>query len=441
MTSWRFRLFNGTDTLMRTIYGNLSLMPVMDIIQWADNSKRTGTLTLFQGDSQKKFYLQDGQIIFVWSDCEGERIADFLQFETVVSQKKLNEVLSDSEMLGLPFVGYLYSEKIISKPRLEEILKLVVEAALLSALSWETGTFEFIDELPGFVRNGPVKLSSTRVLLESVQKFDESRQKYQVNTNRVIAEIVQHMEGGNVELPPIPDIMQRIMSKINNANVSIDEVVNCITDQILVSKILKICNSPYYRRAGKVSTLRDAILFIGFKSLISIVTVHSLSSFSPRNVVEIRKVLQHCLVCGMIARQIAQDMRGDYDQAFICGLLHDIGKTVMLNMLAEYILSDEAREKLIKDHHAEIGYLLARKWNFDEIIQNSIRFHHTPEQAGTYRNLVETVYLSNVMTYSDCRIDTISSAATSCIDMKQVNVAELMERVDSLDQAARDIIY
>ena len=77
-------------------------MSVMDIIQWADNSKRTGTLTLFQSGRQKKIYLQDGQIIFVWSDCEGERIADFLQFETVISQKKLNEVLSDSEMLGLP---------------------------------------------------------------------------------------------------------------------------------------------------------------------------------------------------------------------------------------------------------------------------------------------------------------------------------------------------
>ena len=184
-----------------------------------------------------------------------------------------------------------------------------------------------------------------------------------------------------------------------------------------------------------MSTLRDAILFIGFKSLVSIVTVHALSSFSPRNVGEIRNVLQHCLVCGMIARQIAHDMRGNYEQAFVCGLLHDIGKTVMLNMLAEYILSDEAREKLIKDHHAEIGYLLARKWNFDEIIQSSIRFHHTPEHAGEYRNLVEMVYLSNIMTYSGCQMDTISGAAISCIDMKQINVAELIERVESLDKA------
>lgn len=425
---------------MRTISGNLSLMSVMDIIQWADSNKRSGTLTLNRDDRQKKIYLQDGQINFVWSDCEGERIADFLQFETVVSQKKLNDALSDSEMLGLPFIGYLYSEKIISRPRLEDVLRQVAEAALLNALSWETGTFEFVDELPSFVQNGPVKLCSTQVLLESVQKFDESRQKTQFDSMRVIAEVEQQIERGNVDLPPIPDIMQRIALKIDNVNVPIDEIIDCITDQILASKILKICNSPYYRRTGSVSTLREAILFIGFKSLISIVTVHSLSSFSPRNAAKIRQVLQHCLVCGMIARQIARDMRGDYEQAFICGLLHDVGKTLMLEMLSDYLLSDEMRETLIKNHHAEIGYLLARKWNFDEIIQNCIRYHHSPEQAGMYGSQVEVVYLSNIMTYSNCQADAIDKAGLRTIDLKKINVSELLERVESLDQSARDII-
>ncbi|ABK98372.1 HDOD domain-containing protein [Pelobacter propionicus] len=424
---------------MRTIHGNLSLMSVMDIIQWADNSKRSGTLILFQDDHQKKIYFQDGQIIFVWSDCQGERIADFLQFETLISQQKLHEVLSDSEMLGLPFIGYLYSEGIVSLSRLEEILRLVAQAALINALSWETGLFEFIDELPGFVLNGPVRLSSTQLLLESLQKFDETHQNSRVDSDRIVVEIVRNIEHGNLDLPPIPDIMQRIVSKMDSPNVSIDEIVECITDQILAAKILKICNSPFYRRSGKVTTLKDAVLFIGFKSLISIVTVHSLSSFSPRNTVEIRKVLQHCLVCGMIARQIAQDMRGDYERAFICGLLHDIGKTVMLDMLSDYLLEDDVRQKLIDGHHAEIGYLLARKWNFDEAIQESIRFHHEPERAVMHRGLVEMVYLSNIMTYSSQAGDT-PGVSFAGIDLKQINVAELMERVDGLDEVAGDII-
>jgi putative nucleotidyltransferase with HDIG domain len=411
----------------------------MDIIQWADNSKRTGTLILFQDNRQKKIYFQDGQIIFVWSDCGGERIADFLQFETVVSQQKLSEALSDSEILGLPYIGYLYSQGIVALPRLEEILRLVAQAALLDALGWETGMFEFVDELPGFVLNGPVKLSSTQLLLESLQKFDETHQKSRIDSDRVIAEIIHNIEHGNLALPPIPDIMQRIVAKIDSPNASIDDIIDCITDQILVSKILKICNSPFYSRSGKVSTLRDAVLFIGLKSLISIVTVHSLSSFSPRNIVEIRKILQHCLVCGMIARQLALEMRGDYERAFVCGLLHDIGKTVMLDMLADYILSDDKRQKLMDDHHAEIGYLLARKWNFDEAIQESIRFHHEPERASAFRGLVEMVYLSNIMTYSS-QAGEMAGVSLASIDMKQLNVTDLMEQVDALDRVAGEIV-
>lgn len=414
-------------------------MSVMDIIQWADNSKRTGTLILFQDNRQKKIYLQDGQIIFVWSDCEGERIADFLQFETVISQQKLSEALSDSEMLGLPFIGYLYSEGIVALPRLEEVLRLVARAALIDALGWETGMFEFVDELPGFVLNGPVRLNSTQLLLESLQTFDETHQKSRVDIDRVMAELIRNIEHGNLDLPPIPDIMQRIVAKIDTPNVSIDEIIDCINDQILVSKILKICNSPFYRRSGKVSTLRDAVLFIGLKSLISIVTVHSLSSFSPRNVVEIRKILQHCLVCGMIARQLALDMRGDFERAFVCGLLHDIGKTVMVDMLSDYILSDDKRQKLVDDHHAEIGYLLACKWNFDEAIQESIRFHHEPERACGYRGLVDIVYLSNIMTHSS-QAGGVAGVSLASMDMKQVNLADLMEQVDGLDKAAGEII-
>ena len=80
-------------------------MPIMDIIQWADNSKRTGTLLLRRQEQQKKIYMQDGKIIFIWSENEGERIADFLQLETAPSQKKLKEARADPGLRGLSFRG------------------------------------------------------------------------------------------------------------------------------------------------------------------------------------------------------------------------------------------------------------------------------------------------------------------------------------------------
>ena len=63
---------------MRSIQGSLSLMSVPDILQWAEHNKRTGTLSFRHDGSEKKIYFQDGMILLVSSDREGERLAEFL---------------------------------------------------------------------------------------------------------------------------------------------------------------------------------------------------------------------------------------------------------------------------------------------------------------------------------------------------------------------------
>lgn len=425
---------------MRKFNGNLSLMPLVDLIQWADNSKRSGTLILSQHGRQKKFYIQEGKIIFIWSNCEGEHFGNFLKNQSDISQDELDKAFSDSESLGLPFIGYLLSEKALSKGQLEDILRKAAEVVLTSALKWDTGIFEFIDDLPGFVLNSPVRLNSIQVLLESVRHYDENRVGNQVDADMVLKEVREHIQQGNFELPPIPDVMVQIAQKIDNHTISIDEIIECITDQILVSKILRICNSPYYGHLGHISTLKAAVVFIGLKSLMSIITVHAMSSFSPRNAKEIKKVLQHCLVCGMIARQITRDMGGNYELAFMCGLLHDIGKTILLDMLGDYMLLPEARDQLIEENHAEVGYLLAQKWNFGDDIKEVIRYHHSPEQAVGYASLAEVVSLSNAMADLNSQPEEIMDMTFTSLELSQISVDDLLEQVDKLDQEAHEII-
>ena len=206
-------------------------MTVADLIQWTDNSKRSGTLILNQHGRQKKFYIQEGKIIFIWSDCEGEHFGNFLMDQSHISQDELEKAFTDSEFLGLPFIGYLLSENILSKERLEEILKKSAELVLSSALKWDTGIFEFTDDLPGFVLNSPVRLNSMQLLLESVQHFDENNLGSRVDAKMVLDEILDHIQEGNFELPPIPDVMQQLAEKIDNPGISIDEIIECITDQ------------------------------------------------------------------------------------------------------------------------------------------------------------------------------------------------------------------
>jgi len=425
---------------MRKFNGNLSLMPLSDLIQWAENSKRSGTLVLNQHGQQKKFYLQSGKLIFVWSNCDGEHFGNFLKDQSPISQDELDQAFTDAESLGLPFIGYILSKNIISREQLEEILRRAAEAVLTSALKWDTGIFEFIDDLPGFVLHSPVRLNATQLLFESVRRFDESRLGSQVDADMVLKEIQDQIQQGNFELPPIPDVMMQIAEKIEDPSISISEIAECITDQILVSKILRICNSPYYGHLGHVSSLKEAVVFIGLKSLMSIVTVHAMSSFSPRNAEEVRKVLQHCLVCGLIAREITRDMGGNYELAFICGLLHDIGKTILLDMLGDYMLLPDARDRLIEDNHAEVGYLLAEKWNFGKDITSVIRYHHSPEQCTHQVNLAEVISLANAMADLNNQPKEIKDMTFTSLELSQISIDDLLDQVDKLDQEAGDIV-
>jgi len=391
---------HNTGDDLRTMHGNLNFISILDLIQWAGNSKRSGTLIVTYNEQNKKFYFQDGKVIFVDSGLDNECIINFLMLETSLNRQELQDKISVATSLGLSFISYLISDNVISKEIMNKIIRQIAQSAVTDAMKWLTGEFEFIDTLPSFVLNGPIELDPTLLLMESANKFDELLMERTVNTNLIAEELKNNIMTGNINLPAIPDIIQQIQEKVEDPHASIEKIVDCITDQILVAKIFRICNSPYYKNTNKISTLKEAIVLIGLKSLLSIVAVHALSSFSPRNSDEVRKVLGHSLVCGMIARQIARDMSGNFELAFICGLLHDIGKTIMLDMLDNYMLSPGLRAKVMEGNHSEIGYLLAKKWNFGEDVQECIRYHHSPEGATINRSMVELIYLANTMAHT-----------------------------------------
>ena len=436
---------------LRTMHGSLSLISLVDLIQWAGNSKRSGTLVLSDDGQIKKFYFQSGKVIFIGSENDNERIIDFLLLESTLSQQEIHEKKSVSDNLGLPFIGYLITENIISKAIMEKIILQIARSAVTDVMKWTSGEFEFSGELPGFVQNGPIELDSTLLLMESAVKFDDYRLSNTIDTDLIANELKKNIMNGDIDLPPIPDIIQQIQERIEDPNASIDRIVDCITDQILVANILKICNSPHYRTTTTIHTLKEAVVLIGLKSLMSIVAVHALSSFSPQNADEVRKVLKHSLACGIISRQIAYDLRSNFELAFICGLLHDIGKTIMLGMLNDYMLSPELRAKVIAENHTEIGYLLAKKWNFGEEIQECIRYHHSPDKATINRSMAEIVCLGNSMAHTSdqpgsqgeiflsmAQCNSYSGSSDRSIEVQQESVIKQNEQVKNLYKDAWD---
>lgn len=420
------------DKLSRSIEGSLSLMTLSDLMQWIEVSRRSGTLTVTNDEITKRFFFQDGKLIFIWSDKEGEQLCQALHEATGLPLELIFETLRTAEQLGISCVGYLSSEQGIPLERLVSLINSLAEQAMADVITWKAGRFRFSDNLPLTVLSSPVNLPTTRVLMESAVLIDENDLAHKASTDSLLDEMFDLIRKGAINLPPLPSEMQELMHRINNPALMVDDIIDCITDPILVSKILRICNSSFYGRRNTISTLREAVVYMGLKSLLSIVTVHALSRFAPRNAQQVQALLRHSMATAMIAKQLARDMGYNHDQAFVCGLLHDLGWIVMLELLAEYNLPAEKLDQLIKDHHAVVGSLVAKKWNLSEDIQEVIRCHHNPANAQRYPKLVEIIHISNLLTKSDTPPPDLTSSPL--YNTAASVSAPFSDRLDELDR-------
>jgi putative nucleotidyltransferase with HDIG domain len=170
-------------------------------------------------------------------------------------------------------------------------------------------------------------------------------------------------------------------------------------DPVVTVKVLRVVNSAYYGLTKKITSIDQAVVFLGFNSIknlaLSIAAIGMLPD-NPMSGFDGQRYLQHSLICAGIARQLALKLTGaDSQDCFIAGLLHDFGKVVVAQFMPvefrkslEMSLWDdvplhEALQKVVGVDHATIGAMLAQKWRFaDELVQ-TIRFQHDPECYDT----------------------------------------------------------
>ncbi|MBM4176719.1 MAG: HDOD domain-containing protein [Ignavibacteria bacterium] len=214
------------------------------------------------------------------------------------------------------------------------------------------------------------------------------------------------------ELPTLPNVANEIMNMIDKPYVSAAKLAKLISqDQGMVAKILSLANSPVYGLTQKVSTIELAIVVLGFDTIKElIISLSILNSAQSRNerYFNTNYFGKHSILCGTVARMLANDFGYRVSgEAFIAGLLHDIGISTMQKYLtSEFNLISELRfyqkisqldaEKIIIGKtHPEIGSHLASKWNFPAQLIESIRFHHSPSEAVLNPTLTALIHLAD----------------------------------------------
>jgi|Deesub1362B_J571_1020462.scaffolds.fasta_scaffold03779_4 putative nucleotidyltransferase with HDIG domain len=218
-------------------------------------------------------------------------------------------------------------------------------------------------------------------------------------------------------LPTLPQVVHKVISLVENPETSASQIAQAVgKDSALVSKILKVVNSAYYGLPRKVSKLSQATVILGFHSIKNLVLTASVFSYFGKNGqadgFDREKFWLHSLGCATASKVISRRMRlGNPEEAFICGLLHDIGKIALDQFLhdefekilslanREQVTLAEAEMKILGADHSEIGAWLCDKWNFPWHIQECVAYHHRPDAAKENRRFVYLVHLSDAIAH------------------------------------------
>lgn len=234
-----------------------------------------------------------------------------------------------------------------------------------------------------------------------------------LETNRELDKIISTIG----DLPSSPAIITTLIGLTSDINTDIGKISKTImADQSLTAKLLKLSNSSFYGRAKEVVSLKEAIVLLGFQTLRSLVVATSTRSLYHGSVsaAAVDVLWEHSLATAIASRQIAEAIRHPQaEESFIAGLMHDIGKLIMLQKLdTEYkkIISQvekngdsfmELEDKTYGFNHTDVGLLILHKWSFPKILINAVFEHHHPiDNEESLPSLAYIVHLANHMAKS-----------------------------------------
>jgi len=234
-------------------------------------------------------------------------------------------------------------------------------------------------------------------------------------------------------LPAFPEYIADLQKKTDDPGTPINEILKpIIKNSSLAAEILKSVNSIEFMPAKKITKIKDAITFLGYKRLKNILYLIGVKKiFNERfNISEIRDIWNYSYKVALFSFLIAKKFnKADLEEIYINGILHDIGRILLSGINPELMvkITDLCQQKSIPlrileelthgYNHSFIGCKIAEKWNFPSNMLNIIKHHHNPGEAPQESKvIVNCIYLADIIAKSDNLYETYDQMDKSILN-------------------------
>lgn len=228
-------------------------------------------------------------------------------------------------------------------------------------------------------------------------------------------QLAEFAKTGKVDVPVLPETAHRVMILTQDDDSDAAQLANIIqSDPTMGGHVMRIANSAAYTPNSNLVSIQQAVARLGMVEISNIALSTSLNSKmfnAPGYEKNIAVIWQHALATALWSKEVARSMRSNVEAAFLCGLLHSIGKPVVLQTIADKTeagsdsINDEQLNQLFERFESAYCQIVAKEWDLPKIVSEAISFYKTFSDAPTQPELAATIAfgseLANTMLYPD----------------------------------------
>lgn len=257
-------------------------------------------------------------------------------------------------------------------------------------------------------------------------------------------------------VPMLPSVALRVIELVSDPDVTVVALASVVSkDQVLASRVIGLSNSAAYAAMQPATTLIEAMVRLGTVAVRNVVvTVSFASRMHDARVYGDRgpQLVNHAIGTAYIARLLAERVGVDVEEAFMSGLLHDIGKLVILKLAHDYGRRSgrpvpwEDVEHAIAERHAAVGGLTLKRWKLPELLIEPVTCHHDYTRAQTRLTEAAVTYAANQLAHRygfGCDADgrnLLDDPVSALLELDAAWLESIDARAPGLFEVARKIL-